>query len=103
MSTGPGNESKRFGEAIRRFDDANSNDPNRVATRSGTQGRELVYAEWLTEWVLRLEPNASEPLRLAARCQHLCRWQIPRDSYPMTRAGYLRWREELKKFHARKA
>src|SRR5439155_19524440 len=32
-----------------------------------------------------------------------CRWQVPRDSYPMTRAGYLQWREGLKKFHAEKA
>jgi hypothetical protein len=53
--------------------------------------------------VLRLCPDASEALRLAARCQHLCRWQIPRSDYPMTRAGYLQWREALKKFHAQKA
>ena len=45
----------------------------------------------------------SEELLLAARCQHICRWEIPRDSYPMTRAGYLKWRADLKKFHAQKA
>ena len=28
---------------------------------------------------------------------------VPRSSYPMTRAGYLQWREGLKKFHAQKA
>ena len=28
---------------------------------------------------------------------------VPRDSYPMTRAGYLKWREDLKHFHAEKA
>ena len=28
---------------------------------------------------------------------------VPRDSYPMTRAGYLKWREGLKHFHAQKA
>jgi hypothetical protein len=33
----------------------------------------------------------------------LCRWEIPRDSYPATRAGYLRWRQVLKEFHADKA
>jgi Domain of unknown function (DUF4202) len=65
--------------------------------------RELIYAQWLTEWVLKLCPDASEPLRLAARCQHLCRWQVPRNSYPMTRAGYLKWREGLKHFHAQKS
>ncbi|MDE3068661.1 MAG: DUF4202 domain-containing protein, partial [Verrucomicrobiota bacterium] len=27
----------------------------------------------------------------------------PRDSYPLTRAGYLKWRENLKKFHAQNA
>ncbi len=29
------------------------------------------------------------------------RWTSARDSYPQGRAGYLKWREELKKFHAR--
>ena len=28
---------------------------------------------------------------------------VPRSSYPMTRAGYLQWREGLKKFHAQKS
>ena len=65
--------------------------------------RELVYSEWLSNWVTQLCPDASEALRLAARCQHLCRWEIPRDSYPMTRAGYLKWRADLKKFHAQKS
>lgn len=62
--------------------------------------RELVQAERLSTWVLRLEPGASEALRLAARCQHLRRWEIPRDSYPAGRLGYLEWRKALGKFHA---
>ena len=65
--------------------------------------RELIYAQWLTDWVLKLTPKASEPLRLAARCQHICRWEIPRSSYPMDKPGYLRWRADLKKFHADKS
>ena len=68
-----------------------------------SRARELVYAERLTAWVLKLSPDASEELRLAARCQHICRWMIPRDKYERTKAGYLRWRNELKKFHAQKA
>jgi hypothetical protein len=93
----------RFEAALQRFDDQNSRDPNREQASGVTYPRELLYAQWLTDWVLRLCPNASEELRLAARCQHLCRWMVPRDSYPMTRAGYLQWREGLKKFHANKA
>jgi hypothetical protein len=93
----------RFEAAIKRFDEENSRDPNTITIDGSTRPRELVYAEWLTGWVLKLCPHASEPLRLAARSQHICRWTVPRDSYPMTRPGYLKWREDLKKFHAQKA
>jgi hypothetical protein len=93
----------RFETALRRFDEENSRDPHSEIVDGTPRPRELVYAEWLTAWVLRLCPGASEELRLAARCQHLCRWKIPRDSYPMTRPGYLKWREDLKRFHAQRA
>jgi hypothetical protein len=89
----------KFEAALRRFDEENSRDPN----REDGQPRELLYSRRLADWVLRLHPGASGELRLAARCQHICRWEIPRDSYPMTRAGYLKWRGDLKKFHAQKA
>ena len=93
----------RFETALRRFDDANARDPNVEIADGVAQPRELLYARRLSDWVLQLCPDASEALRLAARCQHICRWEIPRNSYPMTRAGYLQWRATLKKFHAQKA
>ncbi len=93
----------RFEAALRRFDDANARDPNVETADGAAQPRELLYARRLSGWVLRLCPTASEALRLAARCQHICRWEIPRHSYPMTRAGYLKWRADLKQFHAQKA
>lgn len=96
-------EPARFEAAIRRFDEENARDPNHETVNGLAQPRELIHAQWLTDWVLKLCPDASEPLRLAARCQHLCRWQIPRAAYPMTRPGYLQWRTELRKFHALKS
>ena len=90
---------EQFQAALRRFDGENSRDPN----RENGQPRELLYAERLTHWVLKLCPNASEALRLAARCQHICRWESPRENYPLTRPGYLKWRADLKKFHAEKS
>ena len=94
---------KRFESALCRFEEENARDPNRETVNGIPHPRELLYARRLTDWVLRLCPTASEELRLAARCQHICRWEIPRQSYPLTRAGYLQWRAALKKFHARKA
>jgi len=90
---------KKFEAALLRFDGENARDPN----SDNGQPRELLYARHLEKWVLKLCPHAGEALRLAARCQHLCRWEIPRNSYPMTRPGYLKWRADLKKFHAQKA
>ena len=90
---------ERFAAACRRFDEENSRDPNREAG----QPCELLYAQRLTDWVLKLCPAASETLRLAARSQHICRWESPRENYPMTRSGYLKWRADLKKFHAEKS
>ena len=96
-------EEWRFSEAIRRFDEENGRDPHLVFVDGVAQPHELVYARRLSEWVLRLQPNASKPLLLAARSQHICRWLVPRSSYQMTRAGYLRWREDLKHLHAKKS
>ena len=85
------------------MDEENSKDPNTEVVDGVPWPRELLYARRLTDWVLKLCPDAPEELKLAARCQHICRWMIPRDSYERTKAGYLRWRNELKKFHAQKA
>jgi len=93
----------RFDHAIARFDEENSHDPTTETVDGKPQPREAVYAKRLTAWVRKLAPNASESLLLAARCQHICRWKIPRTSYPMDRPGYLKWRAELKNFHAAKA
>ena len=89
----------KFTAAIHRFDEENSRDPYLENNRP----RELLFAERLTDWVRKLCPAASENLLLAARCQHICRWQSPRENYPLTRPGYLKWRADLKKFHAEKS
>jgi len=56
---------------------------------------ELVYADRVEAWVVRLSPDASALLRLAARCQHLERWAVPRNSYPLDKPGYHAWRKSL--------
>jgi len=74
------------------IDRAHAADP--VKTPDGRPA-ELVYADRMEAWVLRLVPNASPILRLAARCQHLERWSVPRDQFPMDRQGYNAWRRSL--------
>ncbi len=74
------------------IDAAHAADPNRAA---GGRPAELVYADRLEAWVGRLVPDAPPHLRLAARCQHLERWSVPRTTYPEGRPGYLSWRRSL--------
>lgn len=90
----------RFQKAVTLIDEENARDPNTDLLDGKPVPRELLYAQRLTDWLLRLEPNASEALQLAGRSQHIARWKIPRSSYPEGRAAYLRWRNDLKRFHA---
>jgi uncharacterized protein DUF4202 len=91
---------ERFTKAMQRFDAANAEDPHLERVDGVPYPKELLYAQRMTTWLERFAPNASEALRLAARCQHIRRWVIPRSDYPMDRRGYLQWRTALAKFHA---
>ena len=93
----------RFDDALARFDQANAKDPNHELIGDTPQPKELVYAQRMTAWLDRLAPNASEPLRLAARCQHIRRWVIARSEFPPGREGYRRWRTTLAAYHAQTA
>jgi len=81
----------RHQEAIRRIDEANAEDP---------RGEALPYSERMTRWLDRIEPEASEALRIAVRAQHIRRWSVPRNEYPEGRVGYLKWRAALGEMHA---
>ena len=96
-------QSARFQSAIGRFDQANSEDPNREVHEGRQHPKELLYARRMSRWLDQLEPEASEPLRLAVRSQHIRRWEIPREDYPKGRDGYRRWRTDLGRFHAETA
>jgi len=93
-------DASRFRAAIAAFDRENAEDPQKLSLGGQERPRELVDAERLSAWVERLAPDASEALRLAARCQHIRRWQIARASFPEGRVGYLQWRTQLGRFHA---
>ena len=100
MSTTP---SEQIQKAFELFDAANAQDPNKEVYNGETYPKELLYAQRMTEILGDFLPDASTALQLACRSQHICRWEIARDSYPMDRIGYLQWRSQLKIMHAEKA
>lgn len=90
-----------FQNASEWIDAANAQDPNIEIYQSQTYPKELLYSNRMYERLMDFHPNASEEIQLATKAQHICRWKMPRESYPMDRVGYLKWREDLKKFHAK--
>ncbi|GEO04078.1 hypothetical protein AAE02nite_17420 [Adhaeribacter aerolatus] len=93
-------DQNRFQAAIRRFDEVNSEDPNVEVAAGITYPKEVLYAQRMTACLNRVAPDASEALQLAVRCQHIRRWAIPRQDFPMDVQGYNKWRNSLKKHHA---
>ena len=96
-------DTDRFQQVIRSIDEANGEDPNSEVVDGVAQPKEQLYGVRMQKWVEELDPGAPEALRIAARSQHIRRWEIPRSDYPMDRKGYLRWRTTLYGFHADKA
>ena len=94
---------QRFRRAIEEFDRANVDDPNFERVSGTLQAKELVYSQRMTATLDEFEPTAPEVVRLAARCQHIRRWTVPRSTYPEGRDGYRRWRSDLAQFHAETA
>ncbi len=92
-----------FLAARARFDALNSLDPELIGEVGLLRPKELVQAERLEAWVLRLVLEPSLALRLAARCQHLGRFRMPRSVYPEGRVAYLTWRKDLARLHAQSA
>jgi hypothetical protein len=96
-------DDSRFLEATDRFQVAHLEDPRQVAVGQTQIPWSLFYHQRLLHWVHLLSPTASEELQLAASCQHIRRWTIPRDQYPPGKSGYKRWRKRLAGFHADQA
>lgn len=90
----------RFDRIVALIDEANASDPATVAADGQTLPRALVYGRRMSAALDSFAPDAPEALRIAALAQHIERWKIPRDTYPMDRIGYLTWRKELQKLHA---
>ncbi len=94
---------EQFARAIAGIDAFNAEDPNRLRVNGESVAKELYYGQRMSHWLGQLAPDASAPLRLAVRAQHIGRWTSPRSDYPEGKQGYYRWRRALAVFHAETA
>ncbi len=102
--THPDPDHLRLARTLAAIDAVHAQDPRHTQDDAGQPiAYELLYARRLSDTLATFAPGASEALQLALRAQHLERWSLPRESYPMDRPGYLSWRSELKQRHAERA
>jgi hypothetical protein len=88
--------SNRLHSALNAIDAANARDP----TNEAGEPAELLYGRRMSEALAAFAPDASEPLQIAVRGQHIERWLSPRRTYPEGKVGYFAWRNAAKKRHA---
>jgi len=95
-------QEKRFDDVIAAIDDANARDPKIVQIGGRAVPAEQLYGQRMSDALAGMAADASELLRIAVRGQHIERWTSPRGGYPVGRPGYLKWRNDLKDYHARR-
>jgi len=83
-------------QLLQAIDAANSDDPKIEDGQPAAQ----LYGQRMSAELARLFPDASAPLQIAARGQHIERWKLKRSSYPEGRVGYLTWRKDQASHHA---
>lgn len=89
----------RLEKVLDQIDEINKLDPNLEVVNDTKIPKELIYGKRMSVALNHYFPNSSELLQIATRGQHIKRWAIPRNDYPMDRKGYLKWRTQLKIFH----
>lgn len=77
-----GSADNRLQQVLDGIDALNAQDPRLTTWQGQALPYELAYSQWLTDWVLKLEPQPSEELQIVARGQHVERWKSPRSDYP---------------------
>ncbi len=91
----------RFTAVIADTDKANADDPRSIVIEGVTRPYEVVYSERMTRRLEAMYPEASELLRIAARGQHVRRFDIPRSGFAQGREGYNEWRRSCREHHAK--
>ena len=94
------NKSEDYKKSLLLIDKVNKGDPNK--REDGITDAQF-YSKKMAEIIHVLSPENPEHIEIAARCQHLCRWEVPRSNFPKGKMGYHQWRRYLYDYQSKKA
>ena len=82
-------------KAVELINSVHNQDPNSETIDGVDIKAELLYSQRMLDILQKVQPNASLELQLAAQCQHISRWSIPRTTFSMDKKGYYQWRAAI--------
>ena len=82
----------QYTKAVELINSVHNQDPNSETVDGVEIKSELLYSQRMLSILKKVQPNASLELQLAAQCQHISRWSIPRATFSMDKKGYYQWR-----------
>lgn len=81
--------------AVELINSVHNQDPNSEIIDGVDIKAELLYSNRMLAILEKVVPYASFELKLAAQCQHISRWSIPRATFSMDNKGYYQWRAAI--------
>lgn len=85
----------QYTTAVELINAVHNQDPNTETVDGDEIMAELLYSQRMLSILEKVQPNASFGLKLAAQCQHISRWSIPRATFSMDKKGYYQWRAAI--------
>lgn len=86
---------QQYKTAIELIDKVHNQDPTSEIIDGVEVMAELLYSNRMLAVLEKVAPDASLELKLAAKCQHISRWSIPRATFPIGKKGYYEWRAAI--------
>lgn len=90
----------RLDSVLLAIDNINNQDPHSITFNGVNYPKEVIYGQQMTLCLEKHWPDAGEFLQIAARAQHIKRWQLKREEFETGKVGYLNWRKAQALFHA---
>ncbi len=85
----------QYTKAVELINSVHNQDPNSETIDGVDIKAELLYSQRMLAILQKVQPNASLELQMAAHCQHISRWSIPRTTFSMDKKGYYQWRAAI--------
>ncbi|KAG2424463.1 hypothetical protein HXX76_014515 [Chlamydomonas incerta] len=89
----------QLAKCLELIDDINSKDPSQVEWEGRRHPYRLLFGQWLSEWVQKLDPGAPDELFILARGKNIESWrlvEIKRDDYSPNSIGQKQWEQDRK-------